>query len=252
MIPHPTCVQKGIILIFSGPPGSGKGTYGKILARRWGMRHVSLGDLIRQKLSNCTLSNDSEARVSCGLLIQDTLASEICKDYISSHPERQSWILDGFPRTLQQVELLRGFATPHACINFIVPRHILLKKLLGRRICSSCGGCFNVANICDEPYDMPPILPTKECRHCKGNAPLTTRSDDTEEAIRNRLDFYEQLTRPMLGQFEAEGILLNFEVIKGTRDIARLEDALISFLNKKHGVKANRFGLHSGGGNETS
>lgn len=239
------------MLIFSGPPGSGKGTYGKVLARRWGIRHVSIGDLIRAKLAACSsrasvnqsrdsyLRQDEEAfRVSkcCveqGLLIHDSVATELCKKHMGSSAQKSSWILDGFPRNMQQAEALHSFAPPDACINFHLPAEILLKKLLGRRICTTCGESFNVADIYDPPFSLPAILPEKDCVHCGGKTQLAKRQDDTKEIIQKRLDLHEQLTTPMLNHYNAEGLLLNFHVVKGIADIPRLEETIFSFLQKK-------------------
>lgn len=227
-----------ITLIFAGPPGSGKGTYGKILARRWGFSHVSVGDLIRAELNTSSLRGDFKSRADRGLLIPDHLATEICKRWILSNPAQKLWILDGFPRTLRQAEMLREFARPHACVNFQLPRSIVLKKLLGRSICKLCGENFNMAGIHDTPYDMPAILPEQNCEKCNGNAPLFKRADDTMETILKRLDTHEKTTRPVIDQYDAEGILLNFEVLKGIGDMARLEATILSFLHKKYGVEA--------------
>ncbi|KAL8427613.1 hypothetical protein Efla_005788 [Eimeria flavescens] len=161
----------GIILVLAGPPGCGKGTYGKILAERWGSTHLSIGELI----------------------------------------------------------------SPHACVNFHVRNDVIVKKLLSRRVCKICGGNFNLADIREFPYDMPAILPQPDCRKCKGNAPLLTRTDDTQETIQKRLDIYEKSTRPVIEQYDAEGILLNFEVLKGIQDMTRLETTLMSFLLGKYG-----------------
>ena len=235
-------LRNAVTLIFAGPPGSGKGTYGKILARRWGICHVSIGDLIRSDISNTVIGVGTKSGADRGLLLPDSLVVEICKQYIRSKPEQRSWILDGFPRTLRQAESLWEFAKPHACVNFHLPNSILLKKLLGRRICKTCGGSFNLAGIQEPPYDMPPILPRKDCNACKGEAPLLRRADDTVETIQRRLATHEQSTRPMINQYAAEGILLDFEVVKGIGDIPRLESTISSFLQRKYGMGTDPFG----------
>lgn len=214
---------------------------------------MSMGDVIRAKLAafSCAASEDdlrdvdylgqsegtfqvNRCHVEKGILIQDSVASEMCRQHIINSARQTSWILDGFPRTIQQAEALRSFAPPHACINFHLPANILLSKLLGRRICTTCGGNFNVADIYHPPFQLPAILPKTECVHCGGKPPLTKRSDDTKESIQRRLDLHEQLTTPMLKKYDAEGLLLNFEVVKGIDDIPRLEETIISFLRRKY------------------
>lgn len=236
-------VTKRIILVFSGPPGSGKGTYGNMIAKRWGILHVSVGDLIRKELTTSRLSQVFKAKVDRGLLVPDSLAAQVCKNHICRIPSKNSWIIDGFPRTLQQAKMLEEFARPHVCVNFRLPTTILMKKLLGRRICMTCGEIFNLANIDDTPYTLPAILPRKDCTQCRGDAQLFRRADDTIETIQQRLATYEKDTRPLLGYYDAEGRLVNFEVIKGIGDILRLESTLISFLQKKYGAASDLCGV---------
>ncbi|XP_026194216.1 uncharacterized protein LOC113147544 [Cyclospora cayetanensis] len=239
MTRHPDWIRKGFTIIFAGPPGSGKGTYGKILAKHWGICHVSAGDLIRGELANFSAGVQLKSSVEEGLLIPDSIVAQLCKNYMYSNSGHKSWILDGFPRTLPQAEMLRGFAGPHVCVNFRLPSNILLQKLLARRVCKKCGENFNTADIRDTPYEMPAILPRKDCSKCGGNAPLVSRVDDTLETIQRRLDTHEKLTRPMLDQYNVEGILLNFDVVKGIADIARLQSAICSFLHKKYGARSD-------------
>lgn len=242
MARHPENLRNAVTLIFAGPPGSGKGTYGKILSQRWGICHVSIGDLIRSAMSNTVIGVETKSGVDRGLLLPDFLVVEMCKQLIRSKPEQRSWILDGFPRTVHQAELLSEFTKPHACVNFHLPSSILLTKLLGRRICSTCGDSFNLAGIQEGPYDMPAILPRKDCNVCKGEAPLLRRADDTVETIQRRLITHEQSTRPMINQYAAEGILLDFEVMKGVGDIPRLESAINLFFQRKYNVGTCPFG----------
>ncbi|KAL8449049.1 hypothetical protein Emed_003401 [Eimeria media] len=236
-----TSLKEGLILVFAGSPGSGKGTYGKLLAERWGFTHLSVGDLVRAELSRSSLDQESRIRASRGLLLSDRLVATLCEREIRSSPSQKSWIIDGFPRTVGQVQMLHEFAKPHACVNFQLPDTIILKKLLGRRLCKLCGKNFNLAGIHDAPYDMPAILPSSDCSTCKGDAPLLKRADDTEETIQQRLDIHETTTRPVIDQYEQQGILLNFEVIKGIKDMPRLESSLLSFLQDKYGGNIERF-----------
>lgn len=228
-------LSSGVTLIFTGPPGCGKGTYGKTLGSRWGFQHVSLGDIIRAELANSPLDVNAKSLADRGLLIPDHVVFDLCKQYIRSHAAQKSWILDGFPRTLRQAQMLREFARPHACVNFHLPKNILVRKLLGRRICNLCGGNFNTADIHETPYQMPAILPSQDCTICKGDAPLSKRADDSPEIIQKRLDTYETATKLILDEYEAEGILVNFDPVKGMEDITRLESTIISFIQNKYG-----------------
>ncbi|KAL8275953.1 hypothetical protein Esti_000069 [Eimeria stiedai] len=234
-------LKEGVILVFAGSPGSGKGTYGKLLAERWGFMHVSAGDLIRAELSRSTLDEETRTRANRGLLLPDRLVATLCRRHIRHSPSQKSWILDGFPRTVAQAHMLHEFARPHALINFQLPRTIILKKLLGRRLCKLCGENFNLAGIHEAPYDMPAILPPLDCSICKGDAPLLKRADDTVETIQQRLDIHETSTRPVIDQYEQKGILLNFEVIKGIKDLPRLESTVLSFLQDRYGRNTKRF-----------
>lgn len=226
--------KNGVTLIFAGPPGAGKGTYGKILAKRWGMSHVSVGELIRAERPIACLGVASKSRADRGLLIPDDVVAEICKQHICSKPLQNSWILDGFPRTLEQADMLREFASPHVCVNFKLPFGILMQKLLGRRICKTCGQDFNMADIREIPYELPAILPQRDCKECNGDAPLLRRVDDTAEVIQKRLKIYEKSTKPVIDLYDREGILLNFDVLHGIGDMTRLESAITSFLQRKY------------------
>ncbi|PHJ23479.1 adenylate kinase [Cystoisospora suis] len=216
-------------LIFIGAPGTGKGTYASRLAKSWGIAHVSTGDLIREEINrNSDLGNSLRQRSVKGELVPDDVVVAICKDKLLRKECEKGWILDGFPRTLSQAVQLQVICPPTLCVHLFLPDNILVTKLLARRICRTCGGNFNVANIHSPPYELPPLLPPSDCQTCHGDPEFLNRADDTETVVKNRLAIFARESEPLLRFYKEQGVLLNFHVKKGLKDLPDLSAQILS------------------------
>lgn len=181
-------------VVFLGPPGSGKGTQAKRVAETFGLKHISTGDVFREAIGRGSeLGIEIKAYVDNGKLVPDDLVSRVVFEHLKKSGVQGSYLLDGYPRTVEQAHDLDGFVkregtTLDAVVVFDIDPEELVKRLVARRQCPSCKEVFNLAT---RP-------PKKEgtCDNC--GAALAQRPDDTEEVIRRRLEVYERLTAPLL------------------------------------------------------
>ncbi|KAK4799434.1 hypothetical protein SAY86_024799 [Trapa natans] len=208
--------------VFLGCPGVGKGTYASRLSALLGVPHIATGDLVRDELaSSGPLSFQLSEIVNQGKLVPD----ETIIDLLSKRLEaggikgETGFILDGFPRTVRQAEILEGVTDIDLVVNLKLREDALLAKCLGRRICSECGKNYNIACIDIKGEDggpgmyMPPLLPPPHCA-----TKLITRSDDTEEVVKERLSIYNKMTKPVEEFYRARGKLLEFDLPGGIRE----------------------------------
>ncbi|KAK8510179.1 hypothetical protein V6N13_103774 [Hibiscus sabdariffa] len=204
---------------FLGCPGVGKGTYASRLSNLLGVPHIATGDLVRDELaSSGPLSSQLKEIVNQGKLVSD----EIIIDLLSKRLEKgeakgeSGFILDGFPRTVRQAEILEGVTEIDLVINLKLREEALLAKCLGRRICSECGGNYNVASIDIKAENgspgmyMAPLPPPPECA-----SKLITRPDDTEEVVKKRLHIYQMMTQPVEDFYRSRGKLVEFDLPGG-------------------------------------
>ncbi len=186
-------------IILIGPPGSGKGTQASKLAKEYNLDHISTGDLLRH---NPHLTQEQKAIINAGKLIPDQMMLEIVKAKLDLCGEN-GWILDGYPRTVEQAENLSSILPPGdlKVLYFHIDENELLDRITGRLTCSSCGAVYHIKN-------SPPI---KEniCNDCKGD--LTHRKDDTKEVVKKRLETYHQFTSPVINYYKKKHILHNLE-----------------------------------------
>lgn len=205
--------------VFLGCPGVGKGTYAAKLSNLLGIPHISTGDLVRHELaSDGPLSSQLADIVNQGKLISDeTIINLLSKRLEDAEARGESgFILDGFPRTLRQAEILEGVTDIDLVVNLKLREEAILAKCLGRRICSECGGNYNVACIDIKGKDgnprmyMPPLLPPPNCE-----SKLITRSDDTEEVVKERFRVYNEMSRPVEEFYRSRGKLLEFDLPGG-------------------------------------
>ncbi|KAM0864059.1 hypothetical protein ACQ4PT_044167 [Festuca glaucescens] len=205
--------------VFLGCPGVGKGTYAGRLSRLLGVPHIATGDLVRDALaSQDPLSKQLAEIVNHGKLVSDEIIINLLSKRLEEGEGKGElgFILDGFPRTIRQAEILEGVTDIDLVINLKLREEALLAKCIGRRKCSQCGGNFNVASIDIEGKNgaprmyMPPLLPPPQCE-----SKLITRADDTEEVVKERLRVYHDLCEPVEDFYRARGKLLEFNLPGG-------------------------------------
>jgi adenylate kinase len=188
-------------LILFGPPGAGKGTQSALLIERQKMKQISTGDLFRAAIKNQTpLGQEAKSYLDAGKLVPDSITISLVEEVLGEM-DGQSFILDGFPRTVAQAEALEKLLSRlHLKIDKIlfleVPLELLLERLTGRRVCKNCGATYHVKS-----------KPTRKegiCDNCGG--PVVQRPDDHENVIRTRLEAYEGSTRPLKDYYKAKGL----------------------------------------------
>jgi adenylate kinase len=211
-------------LILLGAPGAGKGTVAKLLTQIDGSVQISTGDILRAAVAaGSELGKKAEAAMKAGDLVSDDLIMGIMGERLKEDDCKNGYLLDGFPRTIPQAEalkeLLAGMGEQLDCVvNIDVPRDVILDRLTTRRTCEDCGAIYNVKS-------NPPKEEGK-CDKCGGN--VVQRDDETEEAISNRLDVYNEKTAPLAGFYEKEGMLLTVS--------ATSSEAVIDAIKKKIGI----------------
>jgi len=195
-------------LIIFGPPGSGKGTYSSKLREVFGVEKIATGDIFREEIKKGSeLGRKVEKYVKEGKLVPDEIVIEVVKERIKG---LEKFILDGFPRTVNQAKELLKLTKIDAIIKLNIHEEILVEKMLGRRICSNpkCDGNYNIANIRKVvegiEYYLPALLPKNDMLCDKCGSPLIQRDDDKEEIIRQRIKIYEEQTKPVLEFFKRE------------------------------------------------
>ncbi len=175
-------------LIF-GPPGSGKGTYASRLQTKLGLDVIAMGDIFREIMeTDTTLGRKVKGFVEKGLLVPDSVAIEVLGRRLSEVSSKKGFILDGFPRTIEQAEALDDLIKIDAVIQLVVPDWIIIERLSSRRLCKKCGEVYNIR------YLKPRIEGV--CDKCGGQ--LFQRSDDRPQVIRDRIAVYERQTEPIL------------------------------------------------------
>lgn len=198
---------RGARAVFLGPPGAGKGTQAQRLAAdAAGLAHLSTGDMLRAAVKAGTpLGQEAKGYMDAGKLVPDEVIIGLVQERIGGGGERttrlESWILDGFPRTLPQAEALDkslGDECLTRVVAFTIQPEVLVKRLSGRRTCANCGHIHHI--------EFHPPKADGSCRSC-GHAELLHRSDDQPEAIRKRLQVYEEQTAPLLDYYRGTGVL---------------------------------------------
>lgn len=189
--------MKKIILL--GAPGAGKGTLAIKMKEKYGILHVSTGDILRENIRNKTeLGIKAKDLIDKGQLVPDELVVEIIKDRLSKEDAKNGVILDGFPRNIKQAEILDSFYDIDVVINMIADEKVILERLTGRRVCK-CGGTFNVKYL--NGSDICSICGEK----------LYTRDDDKEEVILDRLKVYNSSTAPLIDHYTKQNKVVDVD-----------------------------------------
>ena len=183
-------------LIFLGPPGAGKGTQATGVSTKLNVPHISTGDMFRSAIKNRTRTGlEAQRYMDNGQLVPDSVVIDMVRERLAMDDCKNGYLLDGFPRTVEQAEALESIASPDAVINIAVPDERLLSRLTGRRVCGKCQGTFHVSKLADE----------KVCPVCGGE--LIHRDDDKPETIKKRLSVYHEQTAPLIGYYTGNGKL---------------------------------------------
>lgn len=195
----PTSIKTVIILL--GPPASGKGTQASRLSKDLGIPQISTGDILRGNISNGTeLGKQAQGYMSAGQLVPDDLVLKMVFERISKPDAAKGYLLDGFPRTLAQVEAYESRLAPDTkmiAVNLEVSDDVIIKRTEGRLSCKSCGTVYN-------KYFSPPKNPAV-CDKCGGE--LVQRPDDRREVVEERLKVYRAQTEPLIRHYQSKGIL---------------------------------------------
>lgn len=187
-------------LVIFGPPGSGKGTYASRLKSKLNITTISTGDIFREAIKEGTeLGKKIKKYLDSGQLVPDETVIEVVRNRIAKPDCKKGFILDGFPRTVEQAKTLEKAVKIDVIIKLLVPKQIIIERLSNRRTCKNCG----------EIYNLKTLKPKKEgiCDKCGG--PLIQRKDDTIPVIKERLQIFEKQTRPLMRYYESKIPFIN-------------------------------------------
>ena len=212
-------------LIMLGAPGAGKGTQAKRIAAKYGIPHISTGDIFRANIKNGTeLGKKAQTYMDQGLLVPDELVCDLVVDRIQQSDCEKGYVLDGFPRTIPQAEALTaaleklGTGIDYA-INVEVPDANILKRMGGRRACLGCGATYHVEFNAPKQEGI--------CDTC--GAELVLRDDDKPETVQKRLDVYHEQTQPLIDYYTKAGKLAE---VDGTKDMDDVFAAIVDLLGE--------------------
>ena len=210
-------------IVMLGAPGAGKGTQAKMIAAGYGLPHVSTGDIFRANVKGGTaLGMEAKAYMDKGELVPDELTVRILLDRVAQDDCKNGYVLDGFPRTIPQAEVLdaelskMGEKIDYA-IDVEVPDENIIRRMSGRRACVNCGATYHIVHI----------PPKKEgiCDAC--GSELILRDDDKEETVKNRLEIYHTQTQPLIDFYNNKGVL---KEVDGTQDSAAVYEDIKKIL----------------------
>ncbi|MBD7939189.1 MULTISPECIES: adenylate kinase [Cytobacillus] len=210
-------------LVLMGLPGAGKGTQAERIVEKYGIPHISTGDMFRAAIKEETaLGLEAKSFMDKGELVPDEVTIGIVRERLGKPDCEKGFLLDGFPRTVAQADALENILSDLSrkidyVINIDVDQEILMERLTGRRICKSCGATYHLV--------FNPPAKEGECDRCGGE--LYQREDDNEATVKNRLDVNIKQTKPLLDFYENKGYLRN---INGQQEIGKVFTDLDSLL----------------------
>jgi len=210
-------------LLLMGPPGAGKGTQAAELVKEFSIPHISTGDMFRAAIKEGTeMGKQAKAFIDAGNLVPDEVTIGIVRDRLAKEDCKQGFILDGFPRTVAQADALATILAELGLkltrvLNISVPSEELIARAVGRRICKKCGGTYHV--------EFNPPKAEGICDACGGE--LYQRADDTPETMGNRLQKYEESTKPLIDYYKKAGL---YTEIDGRQAIDKVTKDLIASL----------------------
>ncbi len=210
-------------IIMLGAPGAGKGTQAKMIAEKYGVPHISTGDIFRANIKNQTeLGMEAKKYMDEGKLVPDELTVKILLDRVAKEDCANGYVLDGFPRTIPQAEVLTealeklNDAVDYA-IDVDVPDENIVKRMSGRRACVNCGATYHIVHIPPKTENI--------CDKC--GSELILRDDDKPETVLNRLKVYHDQTQPLIDYYTQKGIL---RTVDGTKDMKDVFEDIVKIL----------------------
>jgi adenylate kinase len=211
-------------IILLGAPGAGKGTVAKLLSDHDGSVQISTGDILRKAVKDGTeLGAEAKGFMDRGDLVPDSLIMRIMEMRLQEPDCEKGFILDGFPRTIPQAEALKALLKKlnivlDFVVNLEVPKAVILDRLTTRRTCSN--------PECQEIYNIKSNPPTDDGKCTKCGSPVIQRDDETEEAILNRLETYNEKTAPLIGFYKGEKLLKSFESLSSMETVNEIKKHL--------------------------
>lgn len=210
-------------IVLLGPPGAGKGTQAKSISNRYSIPHISTGDIFRKNISeNTPLGIEAKKHIDKGQLVPDEVTINMVKDRLQQDDCKNGYLLDGFPRTVNQAEALQEFLNSRnedldTALLIEVPTDFILERMTGRRVCPSCGASYHIKF-------NPPAAQGK-CDVCGSD--VIQRKDDTEETVSERLDVYERQTQPLIDFYKERNLL---STVDGTQAINEVFESICNIL----------------------
>ena len=203
-------------LVFLGPPGAGKGTQAAVVSQALNVPHISTGDMFRKAMREGTPTGlKAKAFIDQGKLVPDSVTIEMVKERLSEDDCKNGYLLDGFPRNLDQAEALASFSKLDAVVDISVADEKLIARLSGRRFCPKCSGTFHITKLGD----------SKICPDC--GAELIQRADDNPATIANRLSVYHNETSPLTAYYAQKGLL---KQVDGDLPVEEVSSAILKAL----------------------
>ena len=210
-------------ILLMGPPGAGKGTQAANLVKEFTISHISTGDMFRAAIKAGTeLGKQAKACIDAGNLVPDEITIGIVRERLSQDDCKKGFILDGFPRTVEQADALTEILSDlglklKSVLDVNVPSADLVERAVGRRICKSCGATYHIK--------FNPSKVDGVCDECGGE--LFQRPDDTEETMKNRLSVYDAQTKPLIDYYTKAGLYVE---VDGRQEIGKVFADIVDIL----------------------
>ena len=211
-------------IIMLGAPGAGKGTQAQMIADKFNIPHISTGDIFRANIKNGTeLGKKAKEFMDKGLLVPDELTVQLLLDRVANDDCKNGYVLDGFPRTIPQADVLDSELTKLGdkvdfAVNVDVPDENIVRRMSGRRACLKCGATYHIEHIPPKTEGI--------CDKC--GSELVQREDDKPETVQNRLSVYHEQTQPLIDYYDKKNIL---KTVDGTKDMQEVFNDIVNILN---------------------
>ena len=212
-------------ILLMGPPGAGKGTQAAKLVKEYGIPHISTGDMFRAAVKEGTeLGKKAKACMDAGQLVPDEITIGIVRERLQKPDCANGFILDGFPRTVEQADALDGILKELSihltrAVDISVPSSALIERAVGRRVCKKCGAAYHIR--------FNPSKIDGVCDECGGET--YQRADDSEETMKNRLSVYDAQTKPLISHYQKAGL---YSEIDGSQEMSKVFADITSCLEK--------------------